>query len=119
MADNTQEVKDIKGFKPRSIIYAEEMNKDLAEGISAFYSAVWTERENGLSMKNKHLLVFAIACSELKIESAVKILERLKKFGATPEEVKDAMMIAAWTGGLQNFTDFTPAILREMEKLGF
>ncbi|HML26136.1 MAG TPA: carboxymuconolactone decarboxylase family protein, partial [Methanomethylovorans sp.] len=31
----------------------------------------------------------------------------------------DAMMIAAWTGGIQNFTDFSPKILKEMERLGF
>jgi hypothetical protein len=29
------------------------------------------------------------------------------------------MMSAAWTGGIQNFTDFTPKILKEMERLEF
>ncbi|MDW7731081.1 MAG: carboxymuconolactone decarboxylase family protein [Methanolobus sp.] len=119
MADDTQEVKDIKGFQPRSVRYAKELNEDFAEGVSALYSAVWADRDNGLSKKNKHLLVFSIACSNLKTESAIKILQRLKKFGATSEEVKDAMMIAAWTGGIQNFTDFTPRVLKEMERLEF
>ncbi|TGC08908.1 carboxymuconolactone decarboxylase family protein [Methanolobus halotolerans] len=119
MTDDTQEIQDIKGFQPRSVRYAKQLNEDFAEGLSGLYSAVWADRDNGLSKKNKHLLVFAIACSNLKTESAVKILQRLKKFGATPEEVKDAMMIAAWTGGIQNFTDFTPNILKEMERLGF
>ncbi|KXS43019.1 MAG: hypothetical protein AWU59_1352 [Methanolobus sp. T82-4] len=119
MADDTQEVKDVKGFQPRSVRYAKELDEDFAEGLSGLYTAVWAERENGLSKKNKHLLVFAIACSNLKTKSALKILQRLKKFGATSQEVKDAMMIASWTGGIQNFTDFTPKILKEMERLGF
>ncbi|WP_407355039.1 carboxymuconolactone decarboxylase family protein [Methanolobus sp. WCC5] len=122
MADEIKEKKDakeVKGFQPRAVAYAKKIDEDFSEAVAGFYSAVWDERENGLSKKDKHLLVFAIACSNQKTKSAVKILQRLKKFGASSQEVKDAMMIAAWTGGVQNFTNFTPAILEEMEKLGF
>jgi len=119
MGKNIQEIKEVKGFAPRSVVYAEKINEDFGEGLAAFYQAIWTEREGGLSMKQKHLMVFAIACSNNNIESAVKILERLKKFEATRTEISDAMMIAAWTGGIQNFTDFSAAVLKEMEKLGF
>jgi len=31
----------------------------------------------------------------------------------------DAMMMAAWTGGIQNFTDISSDVLPEMEQLGF
>jgi alkylhydroperoxidase/carboxymuconolactone decarboxylase family protein YurZ len=113
------EIKELKGFVPRSIVHAEQMNKEFAEGLAGFYKAVWNEREGGLSMKQKHLIVFAIACSNNNTESAVKILERLHKFGATRAEINDAMMIAAWTGGIQYFTDFSAVVLKEMEKLGF
>lgn len=122
MADEIKEKKDakeVKGFQPRAVAYAKKIDEDFSEAVAGFYSAVWDERENGLSKKDKHLLVFAIACSNQKTKSAVKILQRLKKFGASSQEVKYAMMIAAWTGGVQNFTNFTPAILEEMEKLGF
>lgn len=119
MGKNIQEIKDVKGFLPRSIVYAERMNEDFAEGIAGFYKSIWAEREGGLSMKHKHLMVFAIACSNNNVESAVKILERLHKFGATKAEITDAMMMAAWTGGIQNFTDFSAAVLKEMERLGY
>jgi len=119
MGTAVKEIKELKGFLPRSIVYAEQINKDFAEGIAGFYKAVWKEREGGLSMSQKHLMVFAIACSNNNIESAVKILERLHKFGATRAEINDAMMIAAWTGGIQHFTDFSAVVLKEMEKLGY
>jgi len=119
MGKAVKEIKEIKGFVPRSIAYAEQINEDFAEGVTGFYKAVWAEREDGLSMKQKHLMVFAIACSNNNTESAVKILERLHKFGATRTEINDAMMIAAWTGGIQHFTDFSAAVLKGMEKLGF
>jgi alkylhydroperoxidase/carboxymuconolactone decarboxylase family protein YurZ len=119
MGKNTKEVKEVKGFLPRSIVYAEQINEDFGEGLAGFYKAIWAEREGGLSMKQKHLMVFAIACSNNNIESAVKILERLHKFGATRAEISDAMMMAAWTGGIQNFTDFSAAVLEEMERIGF
>jgi Carboxymuconolactone decarboxylase family. len=119
MGKATEEIKEIKGFVPRSVAYAEKIDDSFAEGVAGFYKAIWTEREGGLSMKQKHLIVFAIACSKNNIESAVKILERLHKFGATRSEINDAMMMAAWTGGIQNFTDFSAAVLKEMEKLGF
>jgi alkylhydroperoxidase/carboxymuconolactone decarboxylase family protein YurZ len=119
MGKAVKEIKEIKGFLPRSIVYAEQINEDFAEGIAGFYKAVWDEREGGLSMRQKHLMVFAIACSNNNTESAVKILERLHKFGATRSEINDAMMIAAWTGGIQHFTDFSAVILKEMDKLGF
>ncbi|AAM05461.1 TPA: carboxymuconolactone decarboxylase family protein [Methanosarcina acetivorans] len=119
MGKNIQEIKEVKGFMPKSVVYAEKINEDFGEGLASFYQAIWAEREDGLSMKQKHLMVFAIACSNNNIESAVKILERLKKFEATRAEISDAMMIAAWTGGIQNFTDFSVAVLKEMEKLGF
>ncbi|MBC7086093.1 MAG: carboxymuconolactone decarboxylase family protein [Methanomethylovorans sp.] len=119
MNKSIKETKDVKGFRPRSVIYATEMDEEFGEAIAEYYKAVWKERENGLNMKQKHLLVFAIACSKLNVESALKILERLKKFDATSQEIKDAMMIAAWASGIQNFTDFSPKILKEMEKLGF
>jgi alkylhydroperoxidase/carboxymuconolactone decarboxylase family protein YurZ len=113
------EIRELKGFLPRSIAYAGQINEEFAEGIAGFYKAVWEEREGGLSMKQKHLMVFAIACSSNNIESAVKILERLQKLGATRTEINDAMMLAAWTGGIQHFTDFSAAVLKEMERLGY
>jgi alkylhydroperoxidase/carboxymuconolactone decarboxylase family protein YurZ len=119
MGKAVREIKELKGFVPRSILYAEQINDDFAEGIAGFYKAVWEEREGGLSMRQKHLMVFAIACSNNNIESAVKILERLHKFGATRTEINDAMMIAAWTDGIQHFTDFSAQVLKEMERLGF
>ena len=119
MGKATEDIKEIKGFVPRSIAYAEKINGELAEGIASFYKAIWAEREGGLSMKQKHLIVFAIACSNNNTESAVKILERLHKFGATRAEINDAMMMAAWTGGIQNFTDFSAVVLKEMDKIGF
>lgn len=119
MGKATKEIRELKGFLPRSIAYAEKINEDFAEGIAGFYKAIWEEREGGLSMKHKHLMVFAIACSSNNIQSAVKILERLHKFGATRTEINDAMMLAAWTGGIQHFTDFSAVILKEMEKLGY
>ncbi|WP_410509587.1 carboxymuconolactone decarboxylase family protein [Methanosarcina hadiensis] len=119
MGKNIQEIREVKGFLPRSIVYAERIDEDFAEGIAGFYKSIWAEREGGLSMKQKHLMVFAIACSNNNIESAVKILERLHKFGATKVEISDAMMMAAWTGGIQNFTDFSAAVLKEMERLGY
>jgi alkylhydroperoxidase/carboxymuconolactone decarboxylase family protein YurZ len=114
-----KEIKELKGFLPRSIVYAGKINEDFAEGIAGFYKAVWEEREGGISTKQKHLIVFAIACSNNNVQSAVKILERLHKFGATKAEINDAMMLAAWTGGIQSFTDFSSAILKEMERLGY
>jgi alkylhydroperoxidase/carboxymuconolactone decarboxylase family protein YurZ len=119
MNKEIQEAKDVKGLKPRSVVYATQIDEEFGEALAGYYKAVWKERENGLNMKQKHLLVFTIACSKLNVESALKILERLKKFEATSQEIKDAMMIAAWTGGIQNFTDFSPKILKEMERLGF
>lgn len=119
MGKNIQAIKEVKGFLPRSVAYAEKISEDFGEGLAGFYKAVWAEREGGLSMKQKHLMVFAIACSNNNTESAVKILERLQKFGATRAEISDTMMMAAWTGGIQNFTDFSAAVLKEMDKLGF
>ena len=119
MEKAVKEARELKGFIPRSIEYAGQINKDFAEGIAGFYKAIWSEREDGLSMKHKHLIVFAIACSTNNTQSAVKILERLHKFGATRTEINDAMMLAAWTGGIQHFTDFSEAILKEMERLGY
>jgi alkylhydroperoxidase/carboxymuconolactone decarboxylase family protein YurZ len=118
MGKATNEIKEIKGFVPRSITFAEKIDESFAEGVAGFYKAIWTERESGLSMKQKHLIVFAIACSKNNIESAVKILERLHKFGATRAEINDSMMMVAWTSGMQNFTDFSAVVLKEMEKLG-
>jgi alkylhydroperoxidase/carboxymuconolactone decarboxylase family protein YurZ len=118
MGKNAQEIKEVKGFLPRSVVCAEKINEDFGEALAGFYKAVW-ERGGGLSMRQKHLMVFAIACSNNNKESAVKILERLHKFGATRAEISDAMMIAAWTGGIQNFTDVSAAVLKEMERLGF
>jgi len=114
-----KEIKELKGFVPRSIVYAEKIDQSFAEGVASFYKGVWTEREGGLSLKEKHLIVFAIACSKNNTESAVKILERLHKLGTSRAEINDAMMMAAWTGGMQNFTDFSAAVLKEMERMGF
>ena len=119
MGKDAKEIKELKGFLPRSIAYAGQINEDFAEGIAGFYKAVWDEREGGLSMKQKHLIVFAIACSNNNTQSAAKILERLHKFGATRTEITDAMMLAAWTGGIQHFTDFSAVVLKEMERLGY
>jgi len=119
MEKAAKEIKELKGFLPRSIAYAGQINEDFAEGIAGLYKAIWEEREGGLSIKQKHLIVFAVACSSNNIQSAVKILERLHKFGATRTEINDAMMLAAWTGGIQHFTDFSAAVLKEMEKLGY
>lgn len=119
MGKNIEEIKTLKGFMPRAIKYANDMNEDFGEGLAGFYKAIWDEREGGLSMKTKHILVFTVACSNNNTESAVKILSRLKKFEATKAEIMDAMMMAAWTGGIQNFTDFSAVVLKEMERLGF
>ena len=119
MEKAAKEIKELKGFLPRSIAYAGQINEDFAEGIAGLYKAVWEEREGGLSIKQKHLIVFAVACSSNNIQSASKILERLHEFGATRMEITDAMMLAAWTGGIQHFTDFSAVILKEMEKLGY
>lgn len=119
MEKAAKEIRELKGFLPRSIVYAEQINEDFAKGIAGFYKAVWADREGGLSKKQKHLIVFAIACSNNNIQSAVKILERLHKFGATKTEINDAMMLAAWTGGIQYFTDFSAVVLKEMERLGY
>ncbi|AKB47000.1 4-carboxymuconolactone decarboxylase [Methanosarcina sp. Kolksee] len=119
MEKAAKEVRELKGFMPRSIEYAGQINEDFAEGIAGFYKAIWSEREGGLSMKNKHLIVFAIACSTNNTQSAVKILERLHKFGAIRTEINDAMMLAAWTGGIQHFTDFSEAIIKEMDRLDY
>jgi alkylhydroperoxidase/carboxymuconolactone decarboxylase family protein YurZ len=119
MGKDVKEIKEIKGFVPRSVEYAEQINEDFAESIAGFYKAVWFEREGGLSMKQKHLIVFAVACSNNDTDSAVKILQRLHQVGATREEITDAMMIAAWTGGIQHFTDFSKVILEEMKKHGY
>jgi alkylhydroperoxidase/carboxymuconolactone decarboxylase family protein YurZ len=119
MEKAAKEVRELKGFMPRSIEYAGKINKDFAEGIAGFYKAIWSEREGGLSMKNKHLIVFAIACSTNNTQSAVKILERLHKFGATRTEINDAMMLAAWAGGIQHFTDFSEAVIKEMDRLEY
>lgn len=115
----TEDAKDVKGFRPRAVVYAQKIDENFSESVAEFYKSVWVDREGGLSKKSKHLMVFAIACSNQKTESAVKILQRLKKFGATRQEINDIMMLAAWTGGLQNFTNFTPKILEEMERLEF
>ncbi|AEH60653.1 Carboxymuconolactone decarboxylase [Methanosalsum zhilinae DSM 4017] len=119
MTENTEGVKEVKGFMPRAVRYAQRVDDDFAAGISELYKAIWSERENGLQMKEKHLISFSIACSKNNAESATKILERLKKFGATREEIEDAMMIATWTSGVQYFTDFSIVILEEMDRLGF
>lgn len=97
----------------------QKMDDEFSEAVAELYSAVWVEREDGLSKKDKHLLVFAIACSNQKTKSAVKILQRLKKYGVSSQEIKDAVMIAAWTSGIQNFTNLSPEILKEMERLEF
>nr|WP_321497127.1 carboxymuconolactone decarboxylase family protein [uncultured Methanolobus sp.] len=119
MTDGTKDAKDVKGFQPRAVAYAKKMDDNFAEAVAGFYNSVWDEREGGLSKKQKHLLVFAIACSSQKTESAVKILQRLKKYGVTAQEIKDVMMIAAWTNGIQNFTNISPEVLKEMERLEF
>ncbi len=113
------EVHDVKGLQPRSITLAKKMDSAFGDGITGFYSAIWADREGGISKKDKHLLVFAIACSSSKTDSAIKILPRLKKFGASAQEIKDVLMLVAWTSGMQNFTDISPDVLREMEKLDF
>ena len=107
----------VKGFMPKSVQYAEKIDGDFAHGIAEFYSSVWADRENGLSKKNKHFVAFGIACATLNIDSAVKILSRIKKFGGTRQEINDTMMIAAWVGGIQKFTDFSKAVLKEMDRL--
>lgn len=119
MPEEMKDAKDVKGFKPRSVVYAKKLDENFSEAVAGFYSSVWDEREGGLSKKQKHLMVFAIACASQKTSSAVKILQRLKKYGATAQEIKDIMMLAAWTGGIQNFTNLTPKILEEMERLEF
>ena len=55
MGKDVKELKEIKGFVPRSVMYAEQINDDFAEGIASFYKSVWYEREGGLSMKQNIL----------------------------------------------------------------
>lgn len=119
MAEEIKNAKNVKGFQPRAVAYAKKLDEDFSEAVAGFYSSVWEEKEGGISKKDKHLMVFAIACSNQKISSAVKILQRLKKYGVSSQEIKDVMMLAAWTSGIQNFTSFTPKILEEMERLEF
>ena len=68
-------------------------------------------------MRQKYLIVFAFICSNNR-QTEVKILEKLRKFGATREEITKIMMIAAWTGRIQHFTDFSVVIPKEINKLG-
>jgi alkylhydroperoxidase/carboxymuconolactone decarboxylase family protein YurZ len=119
MGKAVNEIRESKGFAPRSVVYAEQLDENFGEGIAAFYKAVWKDRAEGLSKKQKHLIVFSIACSSGNTQSAVKILEKLHNLGATRAEITDAMMLAAWTGGIQHFTDFSGALLKEMERLGY
>lgn len=119
MTGNTEEVKQVKGSMPKAIRMAKEMDEDFGQGLAGFYKAIWKDREDGLSMKNKHLMVFTIACSKNNTNSAKKILVKLKNHGATRAEVLDAMMMAAWAGGIQNFTDISSNVLPEMEQIGF
>ncbi len=119
MTGNTEEVKQVKGSMPKAIRMAKEMDEDFGQGLAGFYKAIWKDREDGLSMKNKHLMVFTIACSKNNTNSAKKILVKLKNHGATRAEVLDAMMMAAWAGGIQNFTDISSDVLPEMEQIGF
>jgi len=119
MTENIENVKQVKGTMPKAIKMAKKMDDDFGQGVASFYKAIWKDREDGLSMKNKHLMVFAIACSKNNTNSAKKILVKLKNHGATRTEVLDAMMMAAWTGGIQNFTDISSDVLPEMEQLGF
>ncbi|MCD4703213.1 MAG: carboxymuconolactone decarboxylase family protein [Methanosarcinaceae archaeon] len=118
MTDNVENVKNTKGFVPLAVKYAKDMDDNFAEGIAGFYRAVWAERDDGLSTKQKHLLVFAIACSENNTDSAIKILTRLKKLGVKRTEIEDVIMITAWTGGMQNFTNLSSSLLREIDRLG-
>ena len=119
MTGNTEEVKQVKGSMPKAIRMAKEMDEDFGQGLAGFYKAIWKDREDGLSMKNKHLMVFTIACSKNNTNSAKKILVKLKNHGATRAEILDAMMMAAWAGGIQNFTDISSDVLPEMEQIGF
>ncbi len=119
MTENMDEIRSLKGFVPRAINYAAQIDEDFGEGIAAFYKAIWADHEGGLSLEQKHLLVFAIACSNNNAESAAKILSRLKKYGVTRAQIEDAMMMAAWTGGIQNFTDVYVVVSKEMDRLGF
>lgn len=119
MTGNAEEVKQVKGTMPKAIKMAKEMDDDFGQGLAGFYKAIWKDRKDGLSMKNKHLIVFAIACSRNNTNSAKKILVKLKKQGATRDEVYDAMMMASWAGGIQNFTDISTDVLPEMDKLGY
>lgn len=119
MSQEIQKAKNVKGVGPRSIIYASKIDEEFGDALADFYKSVWKERENGLTMKQKHLLVFTVACANMNIDSAIKILEKLKKFNASAQEINDAMMIAAWTSGIQNFTNYSSKILKEMELLNF
>ncbi|MEZ5335775.1 MAG: carboxymuconolactone decarboxylase family protein [Methanolobus sp.] len=119
MPEEMKDAKDVKGFKPRAVTYSKKLDENFSEALAGFYSSVWDDREGGLSKKQKHLMVFAMACANQKTNSAVKILQRLKKYGASSQEIYDIMMLAAWTSGVQNFTNFTPKILEEMERLEF
>jgi alkylhydroperoxidase/carboxymuconolactone decarboxylase family protein YurZ len=119
MTVKKDEIRNVKGFVPRAINYASQINDDFGEGISAFYKAIWEEREGGLSIEQKHLMVFAIACSNNNAQSAAKILSRLKKYDVTRVQIEDAMMVASWTGGIQNFTDVYRVVSKEMDRLDF
>jgi alkylhydroperoxidase/carboxymuconolactone decarboxylase family protein YurZ len=93
---------NVETFTPKSTSRVESTELRLCSLI--FIQPSEKEREDGLSMKQNHLIVFAIACSNNNTESAAKILQRLHQCGATRAEITDAMMIAAWTGGIQHFT---------------
>ncbi|MEA1985088.1 MAG: hypothetical protein U9N13_05490 [Euryarchaeota archaeon] len=55
MSSKIDDIKNVKGFIPGSIKYAQEINGDFGEALAGFYKAVWNERENELSMKENIL----------------------------------------------------------------
>lgn len=111
-----EEVIRVKGFTPRAIADAKKIDEGLADALSSLYIEVWGEGD--IPMKYKHLIAFAIAASNNNIESALKIVERLAKFGATRGEIIETLKLVMWTSGVQVFTDVVEPVMKELERRG-
>lgn len=112
----TEEVRRVKGFMPRAIAHAKKMDEGLGDALSSLYIEVWGEGD--IPLKYKHLIAFAIAASNNNIESALKIVERLAKLGATRREIIETLELVMWTSGVQVFTDVAGPVMKELEKYG-
>ena len=90
MGKNIQEIREVKGFLPRSIVYAERIDEDFAEGIAGFYKSIWAEREGGLSMKQKHLMVLLLPAPTIILKVRSRSWRGFISLG--PQKLKSRML---------------------------